>query len=86
MSKYFEICPTSKTTLEDLELVNKYINAKFCIDSKTGSIGMLKDAEFEGMAYTSYIHDTDELLKLCGLLYLGRLQKCREVGGELSHD
>ena len=31
MSKYFEIGPTSKTTVEDLELMNKYINAKFCI-------------------------------------------------------
>ena len=89
MSKYFEICPTSKTTVEDLELINKYANTKFCIDSKTGSIGMLKDAEYEGLSYKSYVHDTDNLdnlIRLCGLLYLGRLQKCREMEGELSHD
>ena len=89
MSKYFEIGPTSKTTVEDLELMNKYINAKFCINPETGSIGMLKDAEFEGLSYTSCVHDTDNLdnlIRLCGLLYLGRLQKCCEVEGELSHD
>ena len=86
MSKYFEICPTSKTTVEDLQLMNKFSNAKFCIDSKTGSIGMLKDAVFDDLSFTSYIHDTDNLLKLCGLLYLGRLKKCREMDGELSHD
>ena len=89
MSKYFEICPTSKTTVEDLELLNKYANTKFCIDSKTGSIGMLEDAEFEGLSYKSYVHDTDGtdwLIRLCGLLYLDRLQKCREMEGELSHD
>lgn len=86
MSKYFEICPTSKTTVEDLELLNKYINAKFCIDSKTGSIGMLKDAEYEGISYTSCVHDSDNLNNLCGLIYLGILQKCREMEGELSHD
>lgn len=86
MSKYFEVCPTSKTTVEDLQLMNKFINAKLCIDSKTGSIGMLKDSEFDDLSFTSYIHDTDNLIKLCGLLYLGRLQKCREMEGELSHD
>lgn len=86
MSKYFEICPTSKTTFEDLGLMNKYINTKSCIDSKTGSIGMLKDAEFEGLSYTSCVRDSDNLIRLCGLLYLGRLQKCREMEGELSHD
>lgn len=86
MGKYFEICPTSKTTVKDLELMNKYINTKFCINPETGSISMLKDAECEGISYTSCVHDTDNLNNLCGLLYLGRLQKCREVEGELSHD
>ena len=89
MSKYFEICPTSKTTFEDIQLMNKYINTKFCINPETGSISMLKDAEFEGLSYTSCVHNTDNLdnlSRLCGLLYLGRLQKCCEVEGELSHD
>ena len=82
MSKYFEICPTSKTTFEDIQLMNKYINTKFCINPETGSISMLKDAEFEGLSYTSCVHDTDNLdnlIRLCGLLYLGRLQKCCEM-------
>ena len=89
MRKYFEICPTSKTTFEDIQLMSKYIKTKFCINPETGSISMLKDAEFEGLSYTSCVHDTDNLdnlIRLCGLLYLGRLQKCREMEGELSHD
>lgn len=86
MSKYFEICPTPKTTFEDIQLMIKYINTKFCINPETGSISMLKDDEFEGLSYTSCVHDTDNLIRLCGLLYLGRLQKCREMEGELSHD
>lgn len=87
MSKYFEICPTSKTTVEDLELMNKYINTQFHIDTETCTISTIKKSTYEELPFFSYTSDTNDLIKICGLLYLGRLQKCCEtdalIEGEL---